>query len=332
MPRPIARLAVLALVLTAAAPARAQDTAAMSAIARDRPQVQQPKLKPERAPAVRSAQGDCVREANRRGFAVLDTSNYKQFGDGWSLDMQVRDMRGRTSRGSCFVETGSRDVSLSGFGWGYDDDGDDRIEFSCASTDSKYRECQLPIDGRARLIKRRSDAPCIEGSTWGQRGDRVWVDRGCRARFEVQRRGSGSGSGSGSGQTIDCRSDNGKYRECAIGPGHFGRLVREYSNNRCRQDITWGTRNGIVWVTDGCKAQFARQRGNAGGGNGDRTLECRSREGRYNECNLGQGYIARLVRDESGGRCRRDSTWGTRSGVVWVTNGCAGRFERVRTK
>ncbi|HET7202437.1 MAG TPA: DUF3011 domain-containing protein [Steroidobacteraceae bacterium] len=312
-------------LLVAAASARAQDTAAMSAIARNRPQVQQPKLKPERSPAVRSAQGDCVREANRRGFAVLDTSNYQQSGDGWSLDLQVRDMRGRVSRGSCFVETGSGEVSLSGFRWGYDDDGDDRIEFSCASTDSRYRECQLPIDGRARLVKRRSDAPCIEGRSWGQRGDRVWVDQGCRARFEVQRE-------AGSGQTVDCRSENGKYRECQIGPGHFGRLVREYSNGRCREDVTWGTRNGVVWVTNGCKAQFVRQRGNSGGGNGDRYVECRSRDGRYNECSVGRGYVARLVRDESGGRCRRDSTWGTRTGVVWVTNGCSGRFERVRTQ
>ena len=88
----------------------------------------------------------------------------------------------------------------------------------------------------------------------------------------------------------------------------------------------------MIWVTDGCKAQFVRQRGNAGsgGGNADRYVECRSRDGRYAECSLGRGYIGRLVRDESGGRCRRDSTWGTRSGVVWVTNGCSGRFERVR--
>jgi Protein of unknown function (DUF3011) len=323
-------LALATLLAAAWAPAaRSQDTAAMSAINKARPAVQQPKLKQPGSPGVRSAQDDCVREANRRGFAVVDTSNFQQFRDGWSLDLQVRDMRGRVSRGSCFVETGSGEVSLYGFGWGYDDEGDERMEFTCASTDRRYRECQLPIDGRVRLVKRRSDAPCIEGQTWGQRGDRVWVDQGCRARFEVQRDPSAGGA------TLDCRSDNGRYRECQIGPGHFGRLVREYSNHRCRQDVTWGTRNGLVWVTDGCKAQFVRQRGNAGGGSGgnssDRFVECRSRDGRYDECSVGRGYIGRLVRDDSG-RCRRDSTWGTRDGVVWVTNGCSGRFERVRTQ
>ena len=37
---------------------------------------------------MRSAQSDCVREANRRGYAVIDTGNYQQSRDGWSVDMQ----------------------------------------------------------------------------------------------------------------------------------------------------------------------------------------------------------------------------------------------------
>jgi hypothetical protein len=336
MIRSIARPVLASLALLAAIPvASAQEASVLSAVGKARPKVQQPELK--NAPvAVRSAQGDCVKEANRRGFSVLETSNFRQASEGWSLDMQVRDVRGRTSRGSCFVETRTGDVSLYGFGWGYDDEGDDRLEFSCASTDKRYRECQLPIKGRARLVKRHSDAPCIENQSWGQRGDRVWVDRGCRAKFEVVR--ASGGGGGGGANNFDCRSENGRYRECEIGPGYFGRLVREYSNNRCRQDQTWGTRNGVVWVTDGCKAQFVRQRGNSGGGgggggnDGDRQVECRSRDGRYQECNIGRGFVGRLVQDESGGRCRRDSTWGTRDGVIWVTNGCSGRFERVRTK
>ena len=333
MARSFARPVFACLALFAVATvASAQQASVLSAAGKARPKVHQPELKNSPV-AVRSAEGNCVREANRRGFSVLDTSNFQQSGDGWSIDLQVRDVRGRTSRGSCFVEARTGDVSLYGFGWGYDDEGDDRLEFSCASTDKRYRECQLPIKGRARLVKRHSDSPCIENQTWGQRGDRVWVDRGCRAKFEVVRT-SGGGAG-GAGNTVDCRSDDSRYRECEIGPGYFGRLVREYSNNKCREDQTWGTRNGVIWVTGGCKAQFVRQRGNSGsgGGNaGDRQVECRSNNGRYQECSIGSGYVGRLVQDESGGRCRRDSTWGTRDGVIWVTNGCSGRFERLRTR
>jgi hypothetical protein len=100
----------------------------------------------------------------------------------------ARDRRGRAVDGTCFVYTKTSEVSLYGFGWDDDDwNGQDRMEFVCASVDSRYRECQLPVDGRARVVKRLSDASCIEGKSYGQRGDRVWVDKGARARFEVTR-------------------------------------------------------------------------------------------------------------------------------------------------
>ena len=213
--------------------------------------------------AQRSAQGDCTREVERRGYRVVDTSNFKQLKDGWQLDVTARDQGGRTVSGTCFVETRSGDVNLYGFGWGGGNQAD-RYEFNCASVDGKYRECQLPVDGTARLVKRESDAPCVEGQTWGQRGDRVWVTRGCRARFEVER--GGGGGGGGSGQHVECRSQNERYRECAIARGYEGRLVRDYTG-RCRKDSTWGNRAGLIWVTSGCQARFqlVPVRGSGGG-------------------------------------------------------------------
>jgi hypothetical protein len=142
--------------------------------------------------AQRSAQSDCARELQRRGYTVISTRNFQQFRDGWQVDIGARDHRGNVTNGTCFVETRSGDVSLYGFGWGGSGTVD-RFEFNCASKDDRYRECQLPVDGRARLVKRKSDAPCTQGRSWGQKGDRVWVDRGCRARFEVVRGGGGSG-------------------------------------------------------------------------------------------------------------------------------------------
>jgi hypothetical protein len=251
--------ALIAVAASAPAPGRAQEGAAPMA----RAPINQPALKQAPAPQTRSAQGDCVREANRRGFTVLDTSNFQQFRDGWSIDLRVRNQRGQVTNGSCFVETRTGDVNLYGFGWGYDDDGDDRMQFNCASVDMKYRECQLPVKGRAVLVKRLSDARCVEGQSWGQRGDRVWVDNGCRAKFEVTRTG-----GSGGANVLDCNSDGNRYRECSIGPGYFGRLLRDNSNGRCRENSTWGTRNGVIWVTNGCRGRFERVRGNGGGSGG----------------------------------------------------------------
>lgn len=216
--------------------------------------------------APRSAQGDCTREVERRGYRVLSTGNFQQFKDGWQLDVRARDQSGRNVTGSCFVETRSGDVTLYGFGWGGGNPVD-RYEFTCASPDHRYRECQLPVDGRARLVKRKSDAPCVEGRSWGQRGDRVWVDNGCRAKFEVVR---GGGGGGGAGQQVDCRSQNGRYQECGLRRGYVARIVRDYTG-RCRKDSTWGTRPGVLWVTSGCQGRFqlvpAGSSGGSGGGN-----------------------------------------------------------------
>jgi hypothetical protein len=66
----------------------------------------------------RSAEGDCTREVERRGFTVLSTANFQQSRDGWQVDVKARDHRGKVTDGTCFVETRTGDVSLYGFGWG----------------------------------------------------------------------------------------------------------------------------------------------------------------------------------------------------------------------
>jgi hypothetical protein len=266
--RALGGLALLVGVVAGLQPASAQTTGApqIGSILEEtgKGKVNQPALKQHPAAEVRSAQGECVREANRRGYSVIDTSNFQKSREGWSIDLRARDRRGRSADGTCFVYTKTNEVSLYGFGWDDDDwSGQDRMEFVCASVDSRYRECQLPVDGRARVVKRLSDASCIEGKSYGQRGDKVWVDEGCRARFEVTRSGGGGGWGNDA-QTIQCLSDDKRYKECRVGPGYTARLVRELSKNRCQRDSTWGTRNGVVWVTAGCRGEFQRVRGSGG--------------------------------------------------------------------
>lgn len=214
--------------------------------------------------ATRSAQSDCTREVERRGYRVVATGNFQQLKDGWQLEIKARDQGGRTVSGTCFVETRDGDVTLYGFGWGGGNPVDE-FEFTCASPDHRYRECQLPVDGRARLVKQRSDAPCIEGRSWGQRGDRVWVDKGCRARFKVVR---GGGGGGGGGRHVECRSNNNRYQECAVPQGYEGRLERDYTG-RCRKDSTWGNRAGVIWVTSGCQGRFELVRRGGSGGSGN---------------------------------------------------------------
>lgn len=215
------------------------------------------------AQATRSAQSDCAREAGRNGFQILRTGNFRQIPDGWQLDLTLRNAQGRTDDGICTVRTSTGQVSFSGFDFGIGGGGgSDGMRFDCLSENAKYRECQLPVDGRAQVARQYSKTPCQEGYSWGQRGDRVWVDRGCRAQFEVVRGDPGAG-----GQYFDCRSTDGRYRECRMQGGMDAQMVRTYTGS-CRKDSTWGVRPGLVWVTAGCQAQFRAIGGGGGGSSG----------------------------------------------------------------
>jgi hypothetical protein len=56
----------------------------------------------------------------------------------------------------------------------------------CASDDGRRRTCPINTgSGNVRLVNQRSGAACVQGRTWGFNRTGIWVDRGCRADFEV---------------------------------------------------------------------------------------------------------------------------------------------------
>ncbi|MBO0800875.1 MAG: DUF3011 domain-containing protein [Blastocatellia bacterium] len=60
--------------------------------------------------------------------------------------------------------------------------------FRCESGDDKRHYCAEGAVGRVRLVKQYSGSPCIEGRTFGRDRSGFFVDQGCRADFEVDRR------------------------------------------------------------------------------------------------------------------------------------------------
>lgn len=55
----------------------------------------------------------------------------------------------------------------------------------CESGDMRRHWCSEGIGRNVRLVRQRSDARCVRGRTWGIDRSGIWVDRGCRADFEV---------------------------------------------------------------------------------------------------------------------------------------------------
>ena len=154
----------------------------------------------------------------------------------------------------------------------------ERIE--CGSEDYRYRHCEIDHRGQVRLIRQLSDSPCVEGKSWGYDRRGVWVDRGCAARFEVVRRGDDYRPGrpdrpsygrpeSGRQETVECRSEDYRYRHCSVDTRGPVRLVDQYSDSPCVEGRTWGHDRRGIWVDRGCAARF--EIGRRGGGNdGDR--------------------------------------------------------------
>ena len=140
----------------------------------------------------------------------------------------------------------------------------------CESGDGRYRQCAADVRGGARLRRQLSSSPCIEGRTWGVERGGVWVDGGCRGEFETGYRGN-MGWGLGQyrpddrygpgyrygGQTLRCESNDGRTNRCNAAIQGGARLQRQLSEARCLQGSNWGWDRGGVWVSGGCRAEFA---------------------------------------------------------------------------
>lgn len=65
---------------------------------------------------------------------------------------------------------------------------------------------------------------------------------------------------------LTCESRDGRYRRCnANTQGRVG-IIRTLSDARCRQGYSWGYNRSHIWVSNGCRAEFAY--GYGGGGSG----------------------------------------------------------------
>ncbi len=57
---------------------------------------------------------------------------------------------------------------------------------NCSSDDGHRHYCQVDTHhADVHMVKQRSDARCQEGYSWGHDRHGIWVDRGCRADFEI---------------------------------------------------------------------------------------------------------------------------------------------------
>ena len=156
-----------------------------------------------------------------------------------------------------WVDRGCRaDFAITRPNWGGWDNG---YNIYCASDNGRRNVCPTDPRGGVQLIRQRSGSACDFGRTWGYDRRGVWVDRGCRADFQI---GGGNGGGGwtpapGPGtQIITCSSNDMRRNVCPINTNGGVRLVRQRSDADCVFNATWGYDRRGVWVDRGCRADF----------------------------------------------------------------------------
>jgi Protein of unknown function (DUF3011) len=66
--------------------------------------------------------------------------------------------------------------------------------------------------------------------------------------------------------TMNCASNDGRYKYCRVDTQNYVRLVRQNSGSPCTYGRTWGYDYRGIWVDRGCRATFDYGRGGGGGG------------------------------------------------------------------
>src|SRR5437773_830917 len=56
---------------------------------------------------------------------------------------------------------------------------------TCSSENGQRAYCDADTWGGVRLTRQFSNSPCDQNSSWGFDSRGIWVDRGCRAEFQV---------------------------------------------------------------------------------------------------------------------------------------------------
>ncbi|RUL69087.1 DUF3011 domain-containing protein [Dyella choica] len=64
------------------------------------------------------------------------------------------------------------------------------VQVRCESRGGSYQLCPVDLrrDDSVRIVNQFSSADCRQGRSWGWSRDGIWVDRGCRADFVIERR------------------------------------------------------------------------------------------------------------------------------------------------
>jgi len=130
---------------------------------------------------------------------------------------------------------------------------------------------------------------------------------------------------------VRCDSTDGRYHECAAGYADSVTVARQWSKTKCVRGDNWGYRDGMIWVDEGCHADFNVVPSGMTSGSSARpmkqTIICESSDGHRRHCAVDTSGGVRITKRLSKNACDFKSDWGWDRNGVWVAHGCRAEFE-----
>ena len=127
--------------------------------------------------------------------------------------------------------------------------------------------------------------------------------------------------------TVRCESTDGKYVECRTNSLNRITLSRQLSDASCVEGKSWGYRDNVMWVDNGCRAEFMLAENiYSTPVAADKLVVCESINNGRNHCRTDVKGGVTLVRQLSDNSCVRGKSWGINQRGIWVDKGCRAQF------
>jgi hypothetical protein len=127
----------------------------------------------------------CASDDGRRNYCYTDVSGGVSLARQRSGSPCIYGSTWGWDRRGVWVDRGCRaDFTIGGNNWTPPSRPGVTV-ITCSSNNGARNSCAANTSRGVRLLRQRSDSDCIYNRSWGYTRNAVWVDRGCRADFEI---------------------------------------------------------------------------------------------------------------------------------------------------
>jgi hypothetical protein len=196
---------------------------------------------------------------------------------------------------------------------------------TCESRNNSYQSCPVDASGGVRLSRQLSSQGCWQNDTWGFDRNRIWVDRGCRAEFQVGGQNSASTTNAVAAAAVVGLAAAAIIASNQHDDHHKNKHNNSHNDNYSNSYNT-GYYDRYYDRYDERYYENTRYGYNGYGGDPRRTFSCESKNDRKNYCDIPKRGHVEVYKQRSASPCTYGRSWGVDGNSVWVKNGCRAEF------